>query len=192
MQRFEQYIGGGAFCMSADPNDFEANRELVRQMATYLATVNTLSQDPEARAYALRLSHTIAAYPCVLPAQQSQAPAPEAAPASQPGEPPFSQKAPVLDKVPAKDKETANELRARYETDAAKAAAAWQNAQTMQENLVARGMALNTETTKSVLRLQLFFNHAAEALKAHDWDEALSQLQAIESDTEKIIKVVGH
>ena len=97
----------------------------------------------------------------------------------------------MIENVPAADKEAAAELRARYEADAGRAAAAWRNTEKMTENLVARGMTLNAETTKSALRLQLFFGHAADALRARDWAEARSNLEAIEADTEKIFKVVG-
>jgi hypothetical protein len=193
IERLEQYmVNAMPYCTSLDPNDYEANRELARQMAAYAATVNTLAQDAGTRAAAIRLSRSVAVFPCAPPPQSSQAPpAAEPAPASQPSEPPFSLKAPAIENVPDRDKQTAAELQARYEADAGRAAAAWRNTERMTENLVARGMTLNAETTKSALRLQLFFGHAMEALRAHDWAEARSNLEAIESDTEKIFKVVG-
>jgi len=69
-------------------------------------------------------------------------------------------------------------LRQRYETDAAKAAAAWRNAETMRQILASRGMSLNADTAAAVTRFQLFFEEAATALRDHKWEDALSSLQA--------------
>ena len=194
IEQIEQYMLSAApYCMSLTPGDYEANRELARQMTTYLMTVNTMTTDPQTRAAALRASRAVAAFPCAFPqAQPKQAPgAPTAAPPKLPSEPPFDQKAPVLEGVADADKETAADLRQRYETDAAKAAVAWRNADTMRQSLASRGMSLNADTAASVDRLQLFFEEAATALRDHKWDDALSSLQAVEAVTQKIGKAVG-
>jgi hypothetical protein len=52
-------------------------------------------------------------------------------------------------------------------------------------------MSLNAQTAASVNRFQLFFDRAAAALRDHNWDEALSSLQGVEAETEKVAKVVG-
>ncbi len=102
------------------------------------------------------------------------------------------QKTPPLEGVRSADKETAAELVTRYETDAAKAAAAWRNAETLRDSLGARGMSLNAQTAASVNRFQLFFEEAAAALRDHKWDEARTSLQAVEAETQKVAKAVGN
>jgi len=192
IEQIEQYMLSAApYCTSLTPGDYEANRELARQMTTYLMTVNAMATDQQTRAAALRASRSVAAFPCAFPqAQPKQAPgAPP--PPRQASEPPFSQKAPELEGVAAADKETAADLRQRYETDAAKAAAAWHNAETMRQSLAARGMSLNADTAAAVGRFQLFFEEAATALRDHKWDDALSSLQAAEATTQKVGKAVG-
>jgi len=192
IEQIEQYMLSAApYCTSLTPGDYEANRELARQMTAYLMTVNSMATDQQTRAAALRASRAVAAFPCAFPqAQPQQAPG-APAPPKQASEPPFSQKAPQLEGVADADKETAADLRQRYETDAAKAATAWHNAETMRQNLAARGMSLNADTAAAVSRLQLFFEEAAGALRDHKWDDALSSLQGAEAVTQKVGKAVG-
>jgi hypothetical protein len=192
IERLEQYMLSAApYCSTLGPSDYEANRELARQMTAYLMMVDTLTTDAQTRAAAHRAARSVAVFPCAFPSEQ---PKPQTAAPSTPrpaAEPPFAQKAPVLAKVAEADKQTASELRSRYETDAAKAAAAWRNAETLRESLAARGMSLNAQTAASVNRFQLFFEEAADALREHRWDAALASLQAVESETQKVVKTVG-
>lgn len=193
IEQIEQYMLSAApYCMSLTPGDYETNRDLARQMAAYLMTVNTMAGDPQTRAAALRASRSVAAFPCAFPQPQTkQAPDAPAPPSKQAGEPPFAQKAPALESIADADKERAADLRERYETDAAKASTAWKNAETMRQSLAARGMTLNSDTAAAVNRFQLFFEEAAAALRDHKWDDALSSLQAVEATTEKVGKAVG-
>jgi hypothetical protein len=193
IERLEQYMLSAApYCMSMTPSDYEANRELARQMTAYLMMVNTMATDPQTRAAALRASRAVAVFPCVVPVEQPK-PQPAAPVAHyQPTEAPFDQRAPVLEGVPDGDRETATELRSRYEADAAHAAVAWRNAETMKASLAAQGMSLNAQAAASVMRFQLFFEEAAAALREHNWDEARSSLQAVEAETQKVVKAVGH
>jgi len=192
IESIEQYMLSAApYCTSLAPGDYESNRELARQMTTYLMSVNAMATDPQLRAAAMRASRAVAVFPCAFPqAQPKAAPGAPAAP-KQMNEPPFVQKAPVLEGVADADKEKADDLRQRYETDAAKAAVAWRNAETMRQSLAARGMSLNADTSASVGRLQLFLEEAATALRDHKWDDALSSLQAVEAVTQKVGKAVG-
>lgn len=192
IRQIEQYMLSAApYCTSLTPGDYEANRELARQMTAYLMTVNTMATDPQTRSAALRASRAVAVFPCAFPQAQPNPGRGAPLPPRQAAEPPFSQKAPELESVAAADKETAADLRQRYETDAAKAAAAWHNAETMRQSLAARGMSLNADTAAAVGRLQLFFEEAATALRDHKWDDALSSLQAAEATTQKVAKAVG-
>jgi hypothetical protein len=193
VELMEQYMLSAApYCTSLAPGDYEANRELARQMTSYLMMINTTAADPRTRAAALRASRSVAVFPCAFPSAQPRPPAAAAAaPPIPPGEPPFVQKAPVLDGVPAADRETANDLRARYDADAARAAVTWQNAQKMRQSLAGRGMSLNADTAAAVNRFQLFFEEAATALREHRWDDALSSLQGVEAVTQKVGKAVG-
>jgi hypothetical protein len=94
--------------------------------------------------------------------------------------------------VPDAEQETAADLAVRYDTDVARSAAAWNNAETLRLSLVQKGMTLNAQTSAAVLRLGPLYDDAAAALKAHNWDEALSNLQAAEATTKKVEATVGH
>lgn len=109
-----------------------------------------------------------------------------------PGEAPFAASPPVLQNVPAADQDTARDLRQRYALDASRAATAWRNAEEMRRNLTAKGMSLNSQTAASLDRLGFFLDEAAEALRGHKWDDALSSLQAVEAETQKVAKSVGN
>src|SRR3954462_8058772 len=44
--RFDQYlVGAGAYCSALTPADYEANRMMVRSMASYVATMNAYTRD---------------------------------------------------------------------------------------------------------------------------------------------------
>src|SRR5580704_16072954 len=63
----------GQYCVGLTAGDYEANRALVRQMTTYLATVQVAAQDAPMRTSLRRLSRSLAAFPCayaVPPGQQ--------------------------------------------------------------------------------------------------------------------------
>ena len=93
IEQIEQYMLSAApYCTSLTPGDYEANRELARQMTAYLMTVNTMATDPQTRAAALRASRAVAVFPCAFPQDQPN-PAPGApAPPKQASEPPFPRK----------------------------------------------------------------------------------------------------
>ncbi len=183
----------GSYCVGLTPGDYEANRALVRQMATYLATVQVAAGDQKMNLSLRRLTRSLTAFPCAYPlppGQQPPAAAPPPPPA--PGEAPFAKTAPVLQDVPKADQDTVKDLRERYAMDASHAATAWKNAQVISQGLVAKGMSLNAQTAASVDRLKLFLDQAADALRDHKWDDALSSLQAVESETQKVTKAVGN
>ena len=192
IEQMEQYMLSAApYCTSLTPGDYEANRELARQMTAYLMMVNTMATDPQTRAAALRASRAVAIFPCAFPQQQPQPKAPAATPPRTSSEPPFEQKAPLLEGLAAADKDTAADLRSRYESDAVKAAVTWRNADTLRQSLAGRGMSLNAQTAASVNRFQLFFEEAATALREHRWNDARSSLQAVEAETQKVARAVG-
>jgi hypothetical protein len=53
-------------------------------------------------------------------------------------------------------------------------------------------MSLNAQTAASVDHLKLLLDEAADELRGHKWDDALSSLQAVEATTEKVNKTVGN
>jgi hypothetical protein len=192
VQQLQQYLlAARPYCTGLTPGDYEANRALVRSMASYLAAMNAAARDPELRAAIAETTQSIAVFPCAVsngPAQPQ--PGKPAAP-TPPAGPPFALQSPDLGTVPAADKATARELSSRYDTAAANAAATWTNAQSMKQNLSKQGMSLNVATETSLGRFQLFFEQAEAALREHRWDEARSSLEAVEGETLKVSKVVG-
>lgn len=191
IERFENYLLYAApYCGMLAAAEIEANRDLARNMTTYLATVNTVAVDGPTRAAALRASRSIAAFPCAFSTGQ---PAPQASGPQAPlQDPPFSLAAPAVENVPTTDKEVWNDLKSRYEADAIKAALAWRNAEMMRVSLAARNMFLNAQTAASVSHFQLFLDQATAALRERNWDEATGRLQAVEAETQKVVNVVGH
>jgi hypothetical protein len=165
------------------------NRAMATQMNGFLTNVNRMATDPQARLAAMRLSTAFSSFPCAYPGQQMPLMAPP--PPPQPGDPPFSLRAPDLGRVPDEQQETAADLLVRYDTDAARSAQTWKNAEAMRLNLGSRGMSLNAQTESAVNRLGSLYDEAAAQLKAHKWDEALSTLQAAEVTTQRIGTVVG-
>ena len=190
IERLERYLYFAVpYCGALSAGDYAANQVVARNMASYLATVNASATDPQARVAALRVASAFNAFPCAFPGKKLPAVAP--AP-PQPGDPPFALKAPDLGKVSDADQETAADLLIRYDTDAATAATTWKNAETLRLSLEAKGMSLNAQTATSVGRFQLLFEEAAAALRQHNWEEALSNLQALEATRLKVAATVGH
>jgi hypothetical protein len=175
------------------PGDYEANRELIRRVWAYQSELDLLAaRNPQMRFAAGRARRALGFLPVGF--QVSQPPDSSLAPTRAPAEPvgpPFSQQAPQIEHVSAAERNIANDLRARYETSAARAAAAWQNAEVLRQNLASQGMSLNTQTGASVARLQLYFELAAGDLRDHDWTEAGVNLERAEYETEKVFKTVG-
>ena len=192
IERMGMYLQSATpYCTSLTPGEYEANRDLARQVVSYLMMVNAMAEDPETRTAALRLSRVVAVFPCAYPATPGKPQSGDLAPPKAPDDPPFALTAPPIENVSAADKETAADLKNRFEMDAAKAAVVWHNAQAMRQSLASRGMSLNAQTEASVNRLQLFFEEAGTALQDHKWDDALASLQAAESETQKVGKAVG-
>ena len=185
----------GQYCTGLTPGDYEANRALVRQMTAYLATIQVAEKDAPTRTSLRRLTRSLAAFPCaygvVVPGQQPTA-APAPPPPPPPGEVPFTTVAPDLGNIPQADQDTAKDLRDRYASDAARAATSWKNADQVRRNLQVKGMSLNAQTAASVDRLKLLLDDAADALRNHRWDEALSSLQGVEATIDKVNKTVGN
>lgn len=196
LQAFESQIAlAGSYCVGLTPGDYETNREMVRQMTAYLATVQVAAGDPQMRTSLRRLTRSLAAFPCaygVVPGQQQGPPAAAAPPPPPPGEVPFSTSPPVLTNVPKADQDTAKDLRERYSMDASHAATAWKNADQIRRNLQVKGQSLNSQTAAAVDRLKLLLDEAADALREHKWDDALSSLQGVEATTQKVNSTVGN
>jgi len=189
LQRMERYLTFGVpYCSGLAAAQYAANMAVARNMSSYLATVSTAATDPQARVYALRLATAFNSFPCAYPGKQLPVVVP---PPPKPGDPPFALMSPNLGKVPDAEQEMAADLTVRYDTDVARSAAAWTNAEKLRLSLVQRGMTLNAQTQGAVLRLQPLYDDAANALKAHNWEEALSNLQAAEATTQKIEATVG-
>ena len=189
LQRMERYLTFGVpYCSGLAAAQYAANLAVARNMSSYLTTVSTAATDPQARVYALRLATAFNSFPCAYPGKQLPVVAP---PPPKPGDPPFALMSPPLGKVPDAEQEMAADLTVRYYTDVARSAAAWTNAEKLRLSLVQRGMTLNAQTQGAVLRLQPLYDDAATALKAHNWEEALSNLQAAEATTQKIEATVG-
>lgn len=189
LQRMERYlVFGASYCNGLAAAQYAANMAVARNMSSYLATVGTTATDPQARAYAARLVTAFNSFPCAYPGKQLPIVEP---PPPKPGDPPFRMASPNLGKVPDPEQEMAADLTVRYDTDVARSAAAWTNAEKLRLSLVQRGMTLNAQTQGAVLRLQPIYDDAFNALKAHNWDEALSNLQAAEATTQKVEATVG-
>src|SRR5579862_4428614 len=108
LQAFESQLALACqYCVGLTPGDYESNRELVRQMSAYLATVQVAEGDTQMRTSLRRLSRSLAAFPCAYAVVPGQQPPPgAAAPPPPAGEPPFTMSAPVLSNIPKADQET--------------------------------------------------------------------------------------
>jgi class 3 adenylate cyclase len=153
------------------------------------APASTPSAAPPAPAPVSPAPVTAAAKPAVAarpvasaPEQQAAAPPPPRAAAAPPAAPALS----------AADQATARELRERYTMDASRAATARSNADAMRQRLAAKGMSLNAGTAAAVDNMQSLLEQANEALREHRWDDALSNLQAVEAQTQKVARDVGN
>ncbi len=120
--------------------------------------------------------------PPVASAPEQQAPPPPRAAATPPAAPALS----------AADQATARDLRERYNMDASHAATARSNADAMRQRLAAKGMSLNAQTAAAVDNMQSLLDQANEALREHRFDDALSSLQAVEAQTQKVARDVGN
>ncbi len=189
MERLERYlIFGAPYCTGLAAAQYAANMAIARSMGPYLASVSSTAVDPEARAAALRVAAAFSSFPCAYAGKQVPVVPP---PPPKPGDAPFSQRAPDLGRVPDEEQETAADLVIRYDTDAARSAITWKNAETMRLSLAGRGMSLNAATASAFARLQPLYEEAAGELRDHKWDDALSTLKAAEATTDKIATVVG-
>jgi hypothetical protein len=192
LNRFGQYLSGaGAYCSALTPGDYEANRLMVRSMASYVATMNAYTRDSRMRTSLGRLSGQISAFPCAWTGYQPEKLVFDPVPPPVNTEPPFAMKPPDVLNVAAADKETFSDLQNRYRTDATRAASAWKSAAEMNARLSTQGATLNADTAAAVSRFQLLFGLAAGSMLDHRWDEVLEHLQAVEAETAKVAKVVG-
>jgi class 3 adenylate cyclase len=116
----------------------------------------------------------------------------EQAPQARPVEAPAATISPASQEVSNADQATARDLRDRYNMDAGRAATARSNAEVIRQRLAAKGMSLNAQTAAALDNLKVLLDEAAEALRDHKWDDALSSLQAVESETQKINRTVGN
>jgi hypothetical protein len=158
-------------------------------------TPSTPVSRPAVQAPAVTASSPPRAQPAVVSTPvASAAEEPPAPPRAQPrpGEPPFETSPPILRAVSQADRDTARDLRERYASDASRAATAWRNAEGIRRNLAAKGMSLNAQTASSLDRLGLMLDEAADAMREHKWDDALSSLQAVEAITQKVNSSVGN
>lgn len=189
VERMERYlVFGAAACNALNAQQIAANQALAQGMSSYLATVNAQAADLQARAAAQRLALAFGSFPCAYPGKKLPV---AMLPPPKPGDPPFALLAPDLGTVPDAEQETAADLVIRYDTDAARSAETWKNAETMRISLAGRGMSLNAQTASAVTRIGPLYNSAAAELKDHKWDDALSDLQAAEATTQKVATVVG-
>ena len=165
MERLERYLVFGApYCNALAAQQYAANLAVARSMTTYLASVSATAADMQARAAAQRVAAAFSSFPCAYAGKQLPVVPP---PPPKPGDAPFSQKAPDLGKVPDEEQETAADLVIRYDTDAARSAITWKNAETMRLSQAGRGMSLNAATASAFARLQPLYDEAAGELRDH-------------------------
>jgi len=189
LERLERYLVFGVpYCNGITAAAYAANREMSHRMNAYLTRVGRSATDLDARSVALRLASAYAVFPCAYPGKQLPVFTP---PPPQPGDPPFALKAPDLGRVPDEQQEMVADLVIRYDTDAARSAGIWKNGETLRLTLESRGMSLNAQTGAAMTRLPALYDAAAAALKAHNWEEALSSLQAAEGTTQRIAVTAG-
>ncbi len=177
---------------SATPENWQANRDLVRRTVSYLAAVHAMSSDPQMRFALSRAFRSVAALQWGY--GDNQSPPSDTALAS--GTSPasasrFAPRIPQIENVPEAEKEAAGDLRTRYDLAASQAVVAAQLAEGIQRNLEMRGMSLNTATATSLTRLPVYFDLAAVALSTHQWAEARTNLDRAEYETGKVLKTLG-
>jgi hypothetical protein len=104
---------------------------------------------------------------------------------------PFLLTAPDPGKVKDSERKIAAAVEARYENAAAQAESAWQNVDSVRQNLESRGMTLNTQTAAAMARLPLLFQFASQAIVRHDWEDANTNLGRAEGETQNLLRTVG-
>jgi hypothetical protein len=177
----------GPYFATLTPGDYEANRELMRRLWAYMATLELLARDPQMRLAVGRARGALSGLRFGImvapgPPRENSSPAPVAAPAP-PAEPPFAKEPDGVD-VP-------EDLRTRYDLALGRATTAWYSIETLRQSLAARGYSLNTQTAAALGRIQLDFDMAARSLKGRDWTETATYLERAEYETTKVLKTVG-
>jgi hypothetical protein len=174
---------------TAGASDYEANRELVRSVAAYLAAIELSSRETELMPILSRAYAALAA----LAWYQPQVPDAPRKPATdpRPAGPPFPLTAPATDGVSDAEKKEAGELRDRYEAAAGQASVAWPMADGMRASLAAQGMSLNSITETSLARIQLYLEFAADGLREKQWSDARVNLERAEYETAKVLRTFG-
>jgi hypothetical protein len=174
------------------PGDYESNREFVRRMWAYLTALDRMARDPRMRLAVGRARRAMGELRIGIPAMPADLSAGEPPPSADQAvtEPPFAKALPD-ENVPESEKRVADEVRSRYESDLARATAAWQNIEDLRRRLAARGLALASQTAASVARLQLDFEMAVKGLREHDWAEVRTDLERAEYETGKVFRAVG-
>lgn len=198
LNRFHQNVRlATPYFAGLQPGEYQANRDLIRRMVTYLAGVDLISRDPQLRGLVNRGYMSVAALSWGTPwggGMQQQAPQSSAAPMPQPvrpSKPPFSLEAPAVTGVAEADKAKLADLQERYEFATSRASAVWQSAEALRGNLQSQGFALNTVTEASLARIQLYLELAAGALRAKEWPEAQTNIERADYETEKVRKTTG-
>lgn len=173
------------------PGDFEANREMIRRMYAYVMALEMLSgKNPRLRPLASRARRAMNGFPIgygtiVAPRSSAQGQEPEQPVVPpKPEGPPFAMAAPDVEGAPA-------ELTARYDSTAARASVAWQNAETLRAGLESRGMTLNAQTAASLGRLEVDMDAALRAFKGRKWAAAADSLDRADGEIAKISKIAG-
>lgn len=180
------------------PGEYEANRRLIQQAASFLASAELIQRDPQfrqalGRAYvALAALRWLPAYGRLAangpgPNQQTQQPVGP----TPPDDPGFARQAPETANVLPAHREVAEDLSMRYEQAVGKATLAWKSAVQLRRTLREQGLTLNANTEASVARLQLYVDLAMEALLSRNWAEAKLSIERIEYESDRIHKVTG-
>lgn len=186
------------FFAALTPGAYEQNRDLVRRMTVYLASVDLINRDPQIRAALGRAFLAVAGLRWYVPpvglvlAPQNIRPRtePEFTPAP-PLEPRFALQAPDTSGAPFADRDLVNSLSDRYDSAAAKASSVWKSAGLLRQSLQSRGMALNPVTDTSLARMQLYLDLAAESIRSRNWTQAQERIDQANAETEKVSKSVG-
>lgn len=187
LQRLEESLRfAGPYFAAPDPGVSDANRELMRRITAYLAQVNLQTGNPRTRFALRRASQALASLRLAV-----FAPQPTALAANPEPSPSFDPRAPVIENVADADAPTVRELRSHYESVAAQATGAWQAADSLRARLAVRGMALNPQTASSALRIQLYLETAADAMRGHEWDDARDNITRAEYETQKLLRTMG-
>jgi hypothetical protein len=187
LQRLEESLRfAGPYFAAADSASLGINRELIRRIAAYLFQVNLQTRNPRTRFALRRANQALASLRLAVVAPQ---PAPPVAKPQQPQS--FDPRAPVVENVTEADAPTVRELRSRYESAAAQATGAWEAAGTLRASLAVRGMGLNPQMASSALRIQLYLETAADAMRGHEWDDARDNIARAEYETQKLLRTIG-